>query len=27
MIVKILRGKKGEEVKFDNEVIIFLSMR
>jgi len=26
MIEKIWRGKKGEEGKFDNEAIIFLSM-
>jgi len=27
MIVKILRGRKGEEGKFENELIIFESMR
>jgi len=27
MIVKILRGRKREEGKFDNELIIFESMR
>jgi len=27
MIVKILGGRKGEEGKFENELIIFESMR